>query len=213
MNTKHTILRFKFSDEVMNMISIFAKIHQFDDRHAYKEHWNTWFAENDKELSEEIQRIDMSGYKGNIQDKMYKAGRYYFRKKVVEELASLEKEKEKEKELEEVEELEEPASLEKEKENEKEKEVEVEEPASLKKRTYIAMNKTFIEEIDKHIAASLSVKYTPANGFNDFCKVNAMSVERERRRLMNETPIRHEMIDGKIKKTYKNRYFICVSKL
>ena len=69
------ILRFKFSDDIMDIITTFAKLHQYDDRHTYKEHWDIWFECNKDELSQEIDRLEEIGYKGNVEDKMYKAGR------------------------------------------------------------------------------------------------------------------------------------------
>ena len=74
-------LRFNFTDEVMDIIAQFAKIHKFDDRHIYRENWDKWFEENNSILLKEIQRLMENGYDGNVKDKMYKAGRYYFRKK------------------------------------------------------------------------------------------------------------------------------------
>ena len=45
-----SILRFNFSEDIMDMIAEFAKLHRFDDRHTYKEHWTAWFEENNDEL-------------------------------------------------------------------------------------------------------------------------------------------------------------------
>ena len=33
------IFRYKLSDDLMALISQFAKIHQYDDRHSYKDAW------------------------------------------------------------------------------------------------------------------------------------------------------------------------------
>ena len=41
--------RYKFSTEVMNEITAFSKIHQYDDRQTYKEAWNKW-KEEQKDL-------------------------------------------------------------------------------------------------------------------------------------------------------------------
>ena len=76
------ILRFKFSEDIMTLIAYFAKLHQFEDRHIYKANWLRWLEENHDILQVEIAQLEAKGYTGDIVDKMYKAGRYYFRKKV-----------------------------------------------------------------------------------------------------------------------------------
>lgn len=79
------IYRYKFDETIMTMITQFAKLHQFDDRKTYKEQWQKWFEENVEELNKEIKRLQELGYEGDILDKMFKAGRYYFRKKTIED--------------------------------------------------------------------------------------------------------------------------------
>ena len=76
-----TVLRFKFADHVVSCITEFAKIHQYDTRQSYKEAWLEWIDENDDIIYKEKQRLESIGYQGNVVDKMYKAGRYYFRNK------------------------------------------------------------------------------------------------------------------------------------
>ena len=78
-NTK--IFRFKFTDDVVDLLHGFAKLHQFDDRHIFKESWSRWTEENHEGLEKEERRLGKLGYQGNVLDKMYKSVRYYFRKK------------------------------------------------------------------------------------------------------------------------------------
>ena len=73
--------RFEFTSEVMDLIKHFAIVHQFDERKIYKEQWNNWYNENKEEMEREIRRMNEIGYVGDVKDKMFKAGRYYFRKK------------------------------------------------------------------------------------------------------------------------------------
>lgn len=75
------IYRFKFTDEIMDSITGFAKVHEHDHRKDYKVSWETWLDENYEILSAERRRLADIGYTGDIDDKMYKAGRYYFRTK------------------------------------------------------------------------------------------------------------------------------------
>ena len=76
ITTVTPILRFNFSEEVMAMIADFAKVHRFDDRHAYKEHWEAWFEENNDELALEIYRLEKNGYKGDISKGMTLTARF-----------------------------------------------------------------------------------------------------------------------------------------
>jgi hypothetical protein len=82
IENKGKIFRYKLSDEIMLNITQFAKIHQLDDRHQYKEAWIRWLSDNQDEVEREVSRLQQLEYKGDIIDKMFKAGRYYFREKV-----------------------------------------------------------------------------------------------------------------------------------
>ena len=75
------VFRFKFTDDIVASITEFAKIHQYDTRASYKEAWVEWVDENDEIIYSEKERLTNLGYKGDVEDKMYKAGRYYFRNK------------------------------------------------------------------------------------------------------------------------------------
>lgn len=81
MDTENTIFRFKFSTEFNNQLLSFSKLHQHDDRLTYKDNWTLWLQTNDQMIDEESRRLREQGYDGNIIDKMFKSGRYYYRKK------------------------------------------------------------------------------------------------------------------------------------
>ena len=74
------IYRFKFADPVVDEISKFAQLHRDDDRIVFKEAWNEWVVENQDLISDEKQRLTTLKYTGEIEDKMFKSARYYFRK-------------------------------------------------------------------------------------------------------------------------------------
>lgn len=78
---KSKIFRYKLSDDIMLNITQFAKIHQLDDRHSYKEAWNRWLSDHQDSVEREVSRLEQIGYAGDVIDKMFKAGRYYFREK------------------------------------------------------------------------------------------------------------------------------------
>ena len=81
--TDRTIYRFKFTEDFMAELYKFAKIHQYEHSKDFKEAWTKWTDENDEIITNETQRLLSLGYKdeANIDDKMFKSARYYFRKK------------------------------------------------------------------------------------------------------------------------------------
>ena len=79
------IFRFKFSQPFCVCLSEFSKLHQYDDRNTYKESWKLWVENNQELVDKECRILESIGYKGNIMDKMFKSGRYYFRKKTQKE--------------------------------------------------------------------------------------------------------------------------------
>ena len=80
MTTENQIFRFKFSDEFNSQLLSFSKLHQHDERKTYKDNWTNWISNNEFVENESI-RLRQLGYNGNVLDKMYKSGRYYFRNK------------------------------------------------------------------------------------------------------------------------------------
>jgi hypothetical protein len=86
LKQKNTIFRFNLSDEMVDALLDFSKMHQFDDRHAYADAWNEWknTPHISKILDNEIERLQNLNYKGSaesIENKIFKSGRYYFRNK------------------------------------------------------------------------------------------------------------------------------------
>ena len=75
--------RFKFTDQFMDSLFHFSKVHQYDDRHAFKDAWTTWTDDNAVLVQTEVERLTQLGYTGNVIEKMFKSARYYFRKKDV----------------------------------------------------------------------------------------------------------------------------------
>ena len=165
------VLRFKFTQDVMNIILGFAKLHQYDDKASYKEAWDEWKDDNEDMITRESSRLTELGYSGSVVDKMYKSGRYYFRTKSMEKI----------------------------------------EPK--KRRKYINMSKEIIEKMDEHINMHFgNEEFTPANGYENFCKSYVVDLKDEITRIVINVNITSEDIILKIKKTYKNRYFQITTK-
>ena len=82
-----------------------------------------------------------------------------------------------------------------------------------KRRVYIGVEKELLEAIDKHIIQNINNKdYKPSDGFSIFCKENIEILQEEVNRLYKCGLTNHIEIKDKIKKTYKNRYFMLVTK-
>ena len=87
------VFRFKFEQNVVESVMDFAKTHQYDDRHEYKEAWKSWCIDNQEMLEMETKRLEMLGYEGDVYDKLFKSGRYYFRNKRLDKPAPAERKK------------------------------------------------------------------------------------------------------------------------
>ena len=71
------------------------------------------------------------------------------------------------------------------------------------------MNRELLDAIDEHIDAIFKFNYKPAKAFKEFIDNNEYKhlVNNEMVRLKNQDFTRED-IQTKLKKTYKNRYFI-----
>lgn len=212
-NNKIKTYRHEFGKEFMERLSAFSKIHQYSDRHTYKAEWNKWTQQDEiAELIEfEKRRLVENAYTGDIDDKMFKAGRYYFRKK-----------------------------NNKNKNNDNENTSATPTAAATpstptaaattqqqQRRPYITMSKQTITLMDNHIKMihdTQASKFKPSLCYDDFYQTQMASSEMtaEIEKIIEKfqkcadtskfTPdeLTNEIID-KIKKTYKNRYYKFVS--
>jgi hypothetical protein len=81
MENQKKVFRFKFSDEMLNLMKEFSKIHQFDKKEIFDEHWDRFLKNNKEVIDNEETRLIHLGYKGAINDKIYKSIKYYYNKK------------------------------------------------------------------------------------------------------------------------------------
>jgi len=85
--------------------------------------------------------------------------------------------------------------------------------APIQRRDYIGVQKNLLESMDKHIRMGISSEdYKPSHGFDDFCKKNTDILKEEVNTLCKNGFTDSTQIKNKIKKTYKNRYFLLISK-
>jgi hypothetical protein len=83
-----------------------------------------------------------------------------------------------------------------------------------KRRSYVGIQSELLEAMDKHINANKkNDSYKPSSGFDEFCKQYIEILKVEVVSLCKSGITDSEEIKNKIKKTYKNRYFMSISKL
>ena len=206
--------RHEFGKEFMEQLSRFSNIHQYSDRHTYKAEWIKWTQEEEiaDAIDAEKRRLNENGYMGDIDDKMYKAGRYYFRKKNKnnknyndDEPATPAT----------------PATPPAKKDKEQQQQ-------TTRRRAYITMSKSTITQMDNHLKDMHSTQgaiFKPSTCYDNFYQTKMSSAEMtaEIEKIIDKfqksinattkfTPdeLTTEIID-KIKKTYKNRYYKFVS--
>jgi hypothetical protein len=82
------------------------------------------------------------------------------------------------------------------------------------RRAYTGTNKVLLESMDKFILEQKESKTKPSDSFLDFCncKENKELLKQEVIHLLNQGYKEKEEIKNKIKKTYKNRYFVVINK-
>lgn len=80
------------------------------------------------------------------------------------------------------------------------------------RRKYVSVHKDLLDLMDSHIIEGRTQPdYKPSDGFEHFCKNNIEHLKEEILRLLENNMDSHEIMK-KIKKTYKNRYFISITK-
>ena len=165
------IFRFKMTEEFMEELNSFSKIHQYDDRHDFKAAWELWVEDNKCLINTEIERLTALGYRGNILDKMYKSARYYFRKKSDAPTV----------------------------------------PQS--RRQYIHISRKLLDAMDNHIRVNIhNPEFKPKEDYITFCQENKAVLIEALNEMISEGITDSTLIQNKIKKTYKNRYFLVIAK-
>jgi hypothetical protein len=81
------------------------------------------------------------------------------------------------------------------------------------RREYISVQKELLDAMDAHIKRNLNNdNYKPSDGFLEFCKDNIDILKEEVSILCKNGITNSNEVKDKIKKTYKNRYFMIISK-
>ena len=191
IKTKKTF-RFEFESDIMELIERFAIVHQYDERKMYKEQWNSWYNENKEEMEREIERMNEIGYVGDVKDKMFKAGRYYFRKKNIKN-----KETQAETHAETQAQVKETIN--------NDIKPHVVNPAVVvtekKRRNYITMLEATLVAMDEHIKLSLATDadFKPSDGYSEFCDKIVLVLRTEIQRMVADNIMDKKDIADKIK--------------
>jgi len=83
-----------------------------------------------------------------------------------------------------------------------------------KRRSYVGIQSELLTAMDKHILSNKKNQdYKPSSGFDEFCKQNIDLLKIEVNLLCKNGIKDSDEIKKKIKKTYKNRYFMTITKL
>ena len=82
-----------------------------------------------------------------------------------------------------------------------------------KRRNYVGVQKDLLDAMDEHIKKNIkNENYKPSEGFDEFCKTSVDLLKEEVTILCRNGMTNPVEIKNKIKKTYKNRYFIIISR-
>jgi len=88
-----------------------------------------------------------------------------------------------------------------------------EKKAPIERREYMGVQKILLEAMDNHIKMNANKEnFKPSEGFDDFCNTNKDLLREEVNSLCKNGMKDPVEIKNKIKKTYKNRYFIFITK-
>lgn len=192
------IFRFKFSIEITNSIHEFATIHKLCQRKEYKHKWSVWMETNKDMVDEEIRRIQSLGYKGDIKEKMFVSGRYYFRK------YEIKKEKREicDKEIKEF--------IEKQQPQQQPQPPQHEEEMKNNTRQYIKISKDILSFIDNDINNNTihEKEIKPCHAYKQFSINHHDYIMNTFNNIKSMYDYNEEEFLEKIKKTYKNRYYI-----
>jgi hypothetical protein len=76
------VYRFKFTDDMSELLLRFATIHNGDDREDYNDAWVGFLENNAEAVLRETEYLNGRGYDGSVENKMYVSARYYYSKKI-----------------------------------------------------------------------------------------------------------------------------------
>ena len=200
-------LRFVYTEEITDLLNNFAKEHYKDDKTKFKKEWNDWIKQEEikKKLNNEIQRLQKLGLHDDIMDRMVKSVKYYYCKKLQNRLKPSSKPKS-----------------------------QVKHYTTLSSIILSIMDDHIYWFINQHCQEKPADQkqqadqkekqkkkvFSPAEAYEHFCNENKSALLQEiieyRKRVLLEQQVEKimddrlnpEILSEKIKKTYKNRFYI-----
>tara|TARA_B100002051_G_scaffold184892_1_gene174997 strand:- start:405 stop:974 length:570 start_codon:yes stop_codon:yes gene_type:complete len=170
--------RFKLGREIQSLVAEFAGRHAALPREAYKLAWNEWLKEHAVALREETNRLHHLGFRGDVEEKLFKSGRYYFRRHKPAQKKGAGEE------------------------------------GSARPRRHIPTTKDLRDTMDVHIRESYTDPgFRPATGYAAFCMAQKALLAEEALELSSTYGLSQSATAEKLKRTYKNRYFLLRPKL
>ncbi len=75
------VFRFKFSNDLLDSMKEFSRVHQNDTKDNFTDNWKLFLDKNKDCIDMEERRLKEKGFIGSINDKMYKSVKYYYSKR------------------------------------------------------------------------------------------------------------------------------------
>jgi len=72
--------RYNFKKKFQDQLENFAKCHKGENIETFKDSFDIWCNKNVNNIDNELKRLNVLGYNGDINDKMFKSARYYLKK-------------------------------------------------------------------------------------------------------------------------------------
>lgn len=185
--------RYTFGNEFIRILGEFARKHQDDERKCFKKAWEKWADENKAFIQEEIITMKKNGFEGDVIDKMFKSARYYYRKKTKKDTSN----------------------------QDTENDLSTAQKPTRKKNEYLSTD--ILNEMDAHIVEQmkkniiheesnvLKIGAIPAKSFDEYCLQYKARILEQSTIYSDGEPLTKAHIENtilKLKKTYKNRFYI-----
>jgi hypothetical protein len=207
-SSTRSVFRHEFSQDCFALLKQFSLQNMHLPRKEYKSAWEAFATENAELISQEAARLADSGYIGDVLVKMFKTAKYYITKKEKRKTS--------------------PASSASSAADADDVNADVADDdatvsdsgdqviAGKKRRPYIPLDKSILQEMDLHIKASIAKNTKPSTCYSSFCQEFGGAFQREIARLIclegrdNAACVSftEKGAEEKLKKTYKNRMFL-----
>jgi hypothetical protein len=158
------IYRFKFSKQLYDILIPFVNNNKYSDTNSFNDNWNTWLIQYKNIIDNENKLLLSNGYQGDINIKLYKSAKYYYKNKIASKNKSIKK-----------------------------------------RKKYLSIDIHLLNLIDNHIN-TFRINIKPHYAYTLFMDSYKNDINLERKRLSHI--LNNIQFNNKMKKTYKNRFYI-----